>query len=350
MNILNEVLASYGLSSQAIIQPINGGLINSTWKIVDGEKELVLQQINTGVFKHPQLIAENTQLLHQHLASIRSDYFLVSAIPTKNGSLLLEKVSKVFRLLPFVKNSHTISVVQTPEQAYEASFQFGLFTKVFERFDPRTLHVTIPHFHDLSLRYKQFETSVAAGNRERVAQCASEIELLQSFFYLVKEYEAFVGSPHAKLRVTHHDTKISNVLFNDLNKGICVIDLDTVMPGYFFSDVGDMMRTYLSPAGEEERDLTKLMVRSGFFMAIAEGYFSAMGDAFSQPEREAFAKSGLWLTYMQALRFLTDYLNSDVYYGAEYQHQNLVRARNQSTLLYLIDVQIKEFQSIVSKL
>jgi thiamine kinase-like enzyme len=109
-----------------------------------------------------------------------------------------------------------------------------LFTKVFERFDPRTLHVTIPHFHDLSLRYKQFETSVAAGNRERVAQCASEIELLQSFFYLVKEYEAFVGSPHAKLRVTHHDTKISNVLFNDLNKGICVIDLDTVMPGYFF--------------------------------------------------------------------------------------------------------------------
>ena len=135
------------------------------------------------------------------------------------------------------------------------------------------------------------------------------------------------------MRVTHDDTKISNVLFNEDGKGICVIDLDTVMPGYFISDVGDMMRTYLSPVSEEEKDFDKIDVREDYFKAIAQGYLAEMADELSSAELKHFVYSGLFLTYMQALRFLTDYFNNDTYYGSSYEGHNYVRAKNQVILL-----------------
>ena len=138
---------------------------------------------------------------------------------------------------------------------------------------------------------------------------------------------------HLKKGVTHHDTKISNVLFDKSDKGLCVIDLDTVMPGYFISDVGDMLRTYLSPVNEEEKDLSRIEVRDDYFKAIAEGYLSEMKEELSQKEKEHFVYSGKFMIYMQALRFLTDYFKDDTYYGSKYPGHNLVRATNQATLL-----------------
>src|SRR5690606_24912784 len=137
----------------------------------------------------------------------------------------------------------------------------------------------------------------------------------------------------SRIRVTHHDTKISNVLFDKDGKGICVIDLDTVMPGYFISDVGDMIRTYVSPANEEERDFDKIRVRDDVMDALTEGYLEFMGDELTATEKKHTRYSGMFMTYMQALRFLTDYLNDDVYYGARYDGHNRVRAMNQVRLL-----------------
>lgn len=136
-----------------------------------------------------------------------------------------------------------------------------------------------------------------------------------------------------KLRVTHHDTKISNVLFDKKGKGICVIDLDTVMPGYFISDVGDMMRTYLSPVSEEENDLGKITVRDDFYRAIVQGYYNEMKDELTETEKKYFFYAGKFMIYMQAVRFLTDHLNDDVYYGAKYEGHNFMRAANQVRLL-----------------
>jgi thiamine kinase-like enzyme len=133
--------------------------------------------------------------------------------------------------------------------------------------------------------------------------------------------------------VTHHDTKISNVLFDERDKGLCVIDLDTVMPGYFISDAGDMVRTYVSPASEEETEFGKVVVRREFYQAIVEGYLGPMGDVLSTAERGRFFYSGLFMVYMQALRFLADHLNRDVYYGARYDGHNYNRAANQAELL-----------------
>jgi len=331
---MNSILQQYGSQFQnASLEVISGGLINQTWKVTAKGESFVLQRINDTIFKEPGKIATNVRLLADHLASIGSDYFLVSAIRTERGEELAYETGKgYFRLTPFVKNSKTIQVVETPEQAYEAALQFGKFSSTFSDFDAKQLHVTIPNFHDLAYRYKQFENAVLTGNPQRINECSDEINQIRSYVHLVDEYNRILRNPLFKLRVTHHDTKISNVLFDLSNKGVCVIDLDTVMPGYFFSDVGDMMRTYLSPTNEEETDFSKIEVRPMFYHAIVQGYSEGMKGALSIEEQNSFFLAGQFLIYMQALRFLADYFNNDVYYGSQFQEHNLARARNQLSL------------------
>jgi thiamine kinase-like enzyme len=331
---MNNILQQYGSHFQnASLEVISGGLINQTWKVTAKGKNFILQRINDNVFKEPKKIATNVRLLANHLKEISSDYFLVSAIKTESGEELAYETGKgYFRLTPFVENSKTIHVVETPEQAYEAALQFGRFSSTFSDFDARQLHVTIPNFHDLAYRYKQFENALLTGNLQRVNACSDEINQIRRYVHLVDEYNRILRNPVFKLRVTHHDTKISNVLFDLDKKGVCVIDLDTVMPGYFFSDVGDMMRTYLSPTNEEETDFSKILVRPMFYHAIVQGYSDGMKGALSEEEQNSFFLAGQFLIYMQALRFLTDYLNNDVYYGAQFEGQNLTRAQNQLSL------------------
>jgi len=156
----------------------------------------------------------------------------------------------------------------------------------------------------------------------------------------VKYFNAILTNNAFKRRVTHHDTKISNVLFDSLNKSSCVIDLDTVMPGYFISDVGDMIRTYTSEADEEENDLDKIHFRKNFFEAIKAGYLENMNNLLSFTELDSFLYAGKFMIYMQALRFFTDYINDDCYYGAKYPKHNLVRAKNQ---MRLFDLLIQEY-------
>jgi Ser/Thr protein kinase RdoA (MazF antagonist) len=140
-------------------------------------------------------------------------------------------------------------------------------------------------------------------------------------------------NPAFRLRVTHHDTKISNVLFDNDDRGLCVIDLDTVMPGYFTSDVGDMMRTCVSPVSEEEKDFSKIMIREDYYKAIVKGYTEGMQGELSEDEQGSFFDAGCYLIYMQALRFLADHINNDIYYGAKYEGHNYMRACNQIVLL-----------------
>lgn len=346
--VVYQILSRYGIPATASVLQLTSGLINTTWKVTHQKTEYILQKVNEKVFKNPELIAANTLLLKKHLRSIRSDYFLATEIPSLKGRLVVEEEGAYYRLLPYVKNAHTVSVAQTPQQAYEAAYQFGLFTKTFERLDISCLHTTIPHFHDLLLRYNQFLQAIENGNEKRVGACTMEIEELKSYSFLVGEWQLLCNHSEVKTRVTHHDTKISNVLFNAEGDGICVIDLDTVMPGYFFSDVGDMMRTYLPPVNEDDTDFSKVCARPEYFQAIAKGYLTNMAAALSGTELKVFAKTGMWLTYMQALRFLTDYFNNDQYYGTGYEGQNRSRARNQLALLRSLSDNHTTFQLFVS--
>ena len=330
----SNILRQFGLiEGEYDLQLIGNGLINNTWSVNnkdEGEK-FILQRINRSVFGNPEDIAFNIRLLANYLKQEHPDYFFVSTLKTKSGQELAYEGEEVFRLFPFVKGSHTLDTVQNPGQAYEASKQFGRFTCVTKGLDPSKLRITIPDFHHLSLRFQQFERALINGNKERIRQSRELILYLQQQINIAGKFE--FEKSDLKMRVTHHDTKISNVLFDENDRGVCVIDLDTLMPGYFISDVGDMMRTYLSPANEEEKDFSKIIIRPEFYKAIVDGYLSEMSQELTDFEKGYFHYAGKYMIYMQALRFLTDHINNDIYYGSRYEGHNLIRAGNQVTLL-----------------
>lgn len=332
--MLEEIISKYRIGTQVKIESFGTGLINHTWLVTDLERKYILQKINRNVFKEPGNISYNIELIQKHLESTHPGYFFVAPLKTVDGeNIVHDFAGDFYRLFPFVENSRTYDVVQTPEQAFEAAKQFSLFTQVLSGLSPAKLKITLPGFHDLTTRYRQFEQACTHGNPERIKQSQSEIDFIRNHSFIVETFRCIQSSSHFKTRVTHHDTKISNVLFGQDDKGICVIDLDTVMPGYFISDVGDMLRTYLSPVSEEEKDFSKIEVREVYFKAILEGYLSNMRNELSKDELNHFIYSGMFMIYMQAIRFLTDYLNNDCYYGSAYEGHNYVRAGNQITLL-----------------
>lgn len=325
----------FGISSGSLlVKPFGTGLINYTWKVNDNGNSYILQRINDNVFKYPQRITNNIGLIAAYLKKHHPDYLFVSPVQASDGNEMVHLQGEgYFRMFPFVPGSHSIDVVETPEEAYEAAAQFGRFTKLLSGISINELQISIPDFHNLTLRYQQFLSALKNGNPARIKETQALTEKLLSQQAIVAEYESIITNPNFKRRVTHHDTKISNVLFDDAENGLCVIDLDTVMPGYFISDVGDMMRTYLSPVSEEEKDFSKIEIREAFYEAIVNGYYNEMQDALTQTEKESFFYAGTFMIYMQAIRFLTDYLNDDKYYGSKYPGHNLVRAGNQAMLL-----------------
>jgi Ser/Thr protein kinase RdoA (MazF antagonist) len=348
--MISSIVESYGiLFNDSLVEPLVGGLINTTWKITFGDQQYILQRINDSVFKKPYELAANIEMLDQYLATHAPGYLFVSPIKNiHNKSIVQDHQQGYFRLFHFVKGSHTINVVTAADQAFEASRQFGKFTRLLSGFDTTQLNLTIPDFHNLALRYSQFEDAIRNGNSDRIKQSESLIGDIRSHQYILDSFEKIKKIASVPTRVTHNDTKISNVLFDDHGKGICIIDLDTVMPGYFISDVGDMMRTYLSPATEEEKNFNLIEVRDDFFRAIVQGYLCSMGDELNPDEKELIFYSGLFLIYMQAIRFLADYCNNDSYYGAKYEDHNFVRAGNQLQLLKKLEEKRSVFQNLIS--
>jgi Ser/Thr protein kinase RdoA (MazF antagonist) len=307
-----------------------------------------LQRVNHAVFKNPEAIAHNIRLLGTYLAQHYPAYYFTAPVKTIDGAdLLFVQDQGWFRMFRFVPRSHSVDVVTSTRQAFEAAKQFGKFTRLLARFDATQLQQTIPDFHNLTLRYEQFLQALQEGDKERIKNARTSIQQLQEHKAIADHYGVLKKSPEFKIRVTHHDTKISNVLFDDADNGLCVIDLDTVMPGYFISDVGDMMRTYLSPVSEEEKDFTRIRVRDDYFRAIVSGYLGEMQAELTEMEKGLFVYAGKFMLYMQALRFLTDYLNNDRYYGRKYEDHNLVRANNQIVLLQQLVAKEPKLQQAV---
>jgi Ser/Thr protein kinase RdoA (MazF antagonist) len=320
---------------QPEISPVHSGLINHTLKVQEAGKMYLLQSVNTQVFKHPEQIDANLNLLADYFWEEDPGYLFTAPVKTIYGNSLLEAGGLTYRVFDWIPGSHTIDVVATTGQAFEAAKAFGLFTSLLREFDAENLYISLPDFHNLSLRYNQFEKALLNGNAARISDCSEPIKYLKSQASIVARYEAFIHHAEVKKRVTHHDTKISNVLFDEQDKSLCVIDLDTVMPGYFLSDVGDMFRTYICPVSEEEKDYDKIIIRKEYLKAIEEGYLTHMAGKLSGFEKDHFFYAGEMLIYMQALRFLTDYINNDSYYGSRYEGQNRVRGENQIRLLEL---------------
>ncbi len=351
LTIDESILKSYGLNHQNFkIQQIGSGHINRTYLLIQttGEqKKYVLQEINTHVFTNPEAVANNIKQIADFLAENFPDYLFPAPLAANDGSTMVAFNNAYWRLSPFVDHTIALDTLTAPQQAYQAAKQFGKLSRLLNDFDSSTLQETIVGFHDLHLRFDQFQTALAQSSQALRAQAAKEIETALGFKSILTEYQSLKDSlPN---RVMHHDTKINNVLLaQHTYEGVCVIDLDTLMPGKFISDLGDMMRTYLCEFSENETDLSKITVRMDYFAAMIEGYLSEMGDILTDTEKKAILFSGKYIIYMQALRFLADFLNGSVYYPINYPLQNLDRTKNQFKLLIQLVKNEEELLQLIS--
>lgn len=346
-----RILTSFGIEPKGTPQPFGSGHINSTFLVEsqDGFR-FVLQKINTQVFRQPWAIANNLGKAALYLARHHPTYPFITPLPTLDGKELLVENENYWRLTPFVSNSTSINEAATPQQAYEAARQFGLLARNLDGLDMRQFQASIPDFHNLSFRYRQFQEALngASDARKNAAQ-----EVIDYFLHkneIVEIYESLLQNPDFPDRLMHHDTKINNVLLDaDTQQGLAVCDLDTLMPGKVISDLGDMIRTFVSPVSEESTDFEKVAVREDFYQALVQGYLSEMKAVLTETEKSAIFYSGLFLVYMQGIRFLADYLNGDVYYPTKYPDHNLNRARNQMVLLQDLYAKENALQGIIAE-
>jgi Ser/Thr protein kinase RdoA (MazF antagonist) len=331
---MQEIFLLYGWKVDSYA-PIQQGLINSTYSIQTNKGAYILQCINHSVFKNPSAIDDNINAISSYLQKNNPSYLFTHLVPTLNGNTLVQWEGGYYRAFHKIEG-YALSVLDNENQVEQAAMQFAGFTSILKNFEAVKLKDSLPDFHNLNLRYHQFSEAIVKGNAQRITETKEAISFLAAHKKYVDIYSAFLHHAEVKKRVTHHDTKISNVLFqknNGIEKAICVIDLDTVMAGYFISDVGDMCRTCLCKVSEEEKDLNKVVVDTAKWKALEKGYLHFMQDELSSFERDHFFYGGQFMIYMQALRFLTDHLNNDIYYGAKYEGQNLVRTLNQIRLL-----------------
>jgi len=334
---LEEVLSQFGLSPGTYTHHRFGsGHINNTFLVTSNfsDEKFILQKINTYVFKDPEIISENIEKASDFLKINHPDYTFIHSIKTVDDKPYALIDGAYWRLSPFIKSSQTVNIASNLLQAYEAASAFGRLTKNLHGLPLKGLRESIPGFHNLELRFMQFQEALQNGNKERIA---AEQELTS--FYLGQEhwvqyYNDILKDEKYPKRLVHHDTKINNVLLNkDTGKALAVCDLDTLMPGIVISDLGDMIRTYTSVESEESVDFENVKVRLDYIKALFEGFLSQTGPLLTDSEKKSLFFAGPFLIYMQGLRFLTDYFNDDVYYPVKYTEHNLNRARNQAVLL-----------------
>lgn len=341
--IPKEVLEAFAIDEAAnfIIEPISNGLINHSWKIAAAHnKNLFLQRINKNVFHEPQQVQANYIHLWKYARQANNRLQMPEPVFGKNQtSLFTDASGNYWRAFHFIPESKTCSVAETAAQAWATAKTFGQFTAVFSGIDTSQLFEVISNFHNLSLRYRQFETTLQSKSGERIAKASSLITELTQRERYKKLYERVSTSPaDFPQRVMHHDAKISNILFHERTGDvICPVDYDTVMPGYFFSDLGDMIRSMVSPEDEKSICFEKIEVRKDFYNSIVDGYLETMSEQLTSSERKYLHYSGILMTYMQAIRFLTDYLDGDTYYRTNYTEQNFDRAQNQFVLLQKLE-------------
>ena len=337
MTDVPRILRRYNLeAADYVIDRIGSGHIHATYK-VSGVRSYVLQRVNKNVFKEPELIARNLRNAADYLRKNSPNYLFPSVIPSLEGrEMVYDEEGFPWRLFPYIDNTVTVDSVSSVDQAREAAQAFARLSRLLDQAEVKDFSPTIPRFHDLGLRKRQFEEAIA-GAGGRIGMAAAAIDVARNFYPLVDEYETLIRSGSLRERIVHNDTKINNVLFDrTTGKTVAVVDLDTLMPGYFIYDLGDMVRTFVCPVSEEERDLSKIEFRKEIYDGLMAGYLSEMDEVMSAEERKVTAFAGKMMTYIMALRFLADFLRGNTYYHITYEEQNLVRARNQLRLLEIL--------------
>lgn len=338
-------------------KPYGSGHIHSTYllktKLAEQFNKYILQKFNTSVFREPEKVLENIQKITSYLnkqSNENEGISYLSMIPAGKGDYwYLDEKHNYWRCFQFIENTVTLDKVDNPGQAKEGAKAYGNFIVALSAFEPSEIHATIPDFHNICRRLNDLQNAVDTDKMSRKIQAVDEIIKVGAMNEIATEFLSVYDD--LPIRVTHNDTKINNVLFDlETGKGLCVIDLDTVMPGTVLSDFGDMVRTFTSPSEEDERDLGKVMFRPEIFSALAEGFLEETAHILSPAEKNNLLLGGKLMIYMQAIRFLTDFLAGDIYYKTDYPEHNLVRTRNQLKLFDSLMEHEKEAEEFLKSL
>ncbi len=341
--------------------PYGSGHINdtyaATWLEAGGQaRRYILQRINHNIFKDPLALMDNIARVTAHQrcklqeagVSEPERRALTVIASQEGGPCHRDAEGNFWRAYLFIENARTFDAIETPAQAFQAARAFATFQQQLTDLPGGRLHETIPDFHHTPKRFETLLAAIEADEKNRAASVRSEIDFVLARQEIVGRLIAAQAEGLLPERITHNDTKLNNVMLDDVTQeGICVIDLDTVMPGLALYDFGDMVRTATSPRPEDELDLSLITMQMPMFEALVDGYLTA-GHRFLTPfERENLPFSGKLITLEIGIRFLTDYLSGDVYFKIKREQHNLDRARTQFRLVQCIEEQEEAMNEVV---
>lgn len=340
---LRDIVSKFRIMSPVeSIAPLGSGLINDTFRVRTSDAatpDYVLQRINTAVFQDVETLQRNIEMVTNHLRSKMArqsatdlDRRVLRLLPAHDGKTYHRDADgECWRMTVFIANTRTLDSV-TPDLSECAGLAFGEFEAMLSDL-PETLGETIPNFHNMELRRDQLREAVRQDPRGRVAEVGDLLDALERDMESMCLAERLHREGSLPKRACHCDTKINNMLFDEAGRVACVIDLDTVMPSFVFSDYGDFLRTAANSVAEDSADFGNVGFRMDIFEAFTRGYLSSTRGFLTPTERDMLPYAAALFPFMQCARFLTDYLNGDTYYKTEYAGHNLVRSRNQ-LLLY----------------
>lgn len=341
---------------------IHSGHINATYMVTfrDQEGDLnryILQRINEKVFKDPLSVMRNVELVTRHINAkvmrVKRDIGgqTLNLYPAREGGFFASgSGGGIWRCYNYIEGCRTYQVVENTRQAYQAAHAFGAFQDLVSDIDVGMIEKTIPDFHNTPKRYERLMKVISDDPVGRLADVMKEVDFVRSREGLVSRFVDLCARGDLPERITHNDTKINNVMMDiETDEAVCVIDLDTVMPGLSLYDFGDLVRSAVSPAAEDEQDLAKVELRLSMFEALAEGYIDAC-DCLCDAEIENLSFSGILISLETGMRFLTDYLEGDIYFRTYRDSHNLDRARTQFKLVELLEQNLSKMEGFVGRL
>ncbi len=358
----NAVLSHFDILGDFILAERYGsGHINDTYMVIFNQAghpvRYILQRINTNVFKDPVSLMDNISRVLAHskekLSGLKdATRRALTLVKTLDGKMYYQDAEgSCWRVYLFIERARTYDVLESANYAYQAAKAFGSFQSLLADIPGERLHETIPNFHNTPSRLADFDKALAADVCGRAASAKAEIEFVQKWRSIAPVLLDLQAKGEIPERITHNDTKINNVMLDDESgEAICVIDLDTIMPGISLYDFGDLVRTSTSPAAEDEKNLDKVYARMEMFEALAKGFLEGAGGCLTPKEIEMMPFSGMLITFEIGVRFITDYLEGDKYFKVKREGHNLDRCRTQFKLVQSLKDQEAEMNKIMERL
>lgn len=337
------------------IATLGQGFINDTYIVTTSKSRYILQRKNHNIFPDVRAMMDNIQRVTTHLkAKVRAaggdpEREVLTVIPTKTGELCYNEGDNFWAASLYIEGSITHDTADTPQLAFMGGRGIGKFQAMLADFTEPLAEV-IKGFHNIRWRFEQWDNALREDRAGRKASVATEIEWIESRREQMLAFWEMVERGILPMRVTHNDTKLSNILFDENEDVLCVIDLDTVMSSTSLNDFGDAIRSYTNTGAEDDADLSRVSMNIDTFRHYTSGYLTERGATMTESEREWLAFSALYITFEQVLRFLMDYIDGDTYYKVAYPTHNLVRARAQHRLLESMEQQYATMQAIVREL